>query len=318
MKNKQEIETELKAAFDDRDVKGEDGTVLSEARCFPDYVTIGTWLSSGLRTSIKGDPVIRTALLSLEDEMVSRIKKYYSKDTRAVTYFKTIQEHYQKKEQPRPEKDTDFSKLLTASLGQFEREHGFLVAGDRLPNYAGFVYGNVFKESLTLKQHWKDVGAGDTHGEYSHRLQWYIVIKAGAIVSSPRNQEALVFQSMANFQRGKTNLWTYLFDQLKNSPSIGGDKEDFRSPENLNLWLVGDQDPEFCPVLRAFLRARMAKRATDYRLDEYLQRKLKISREAIDAIMAEMVQDNMQKKNPSARILFPAGAKPKLSKWVGQ
>ena len=47
-----------------------------------------------------------------------------------------------------PDKDRDFSKLLTASLEEFERNHGFVVVGDRLPNYAGFVFGNVFKESL--------------------------------------------------------------------------------------------------------------------------------------------------------------------------
>jgi len=124
-----------------------------------------------------------------------------------------------------PDKDRDFSKLLTASLEEFERNHGFVV-GDRLPNYAGFVFGNVFNESLALKQHWKDVGAGPEHGEYTHRLQWYILIRAGAIKTVSVNQEATVFASIAPWQKGKTNLWTFIFDQLAKDPSIGGDKLD--------------------------------------------------------------------------------------------
>lgn len=314
MKTSNQITAELKAAFDDKEIKGEDKTVLSESPYFRDYVRIGAWLSHGLRAKSNGDPIVRNALLALEADMISRIGKYYSQSSRAVAYFKQVEGYY-KGEAKKPQKDRDFSKLLSGALDKFETEHGFVVVGEKLPNYAGFVYGNVFKESLRLKQHWKDVGAGESHGEYSHRLQWYIVIKAGAIVSTPKNQEALVFQSIANFQRGKTNLWTLLFDQLKNSESIGGDKEDFRSPENLNLWLVGDQDPDFCPVLRTFLRARMAKRGT-YRLDEYLQRKLNISQEQTSELMEQMKLDNIEKKNPSARILFPKGEKPTLSKFV--
>jgi hypothetical protein len=59
----------------------------------------------------------------------------------------------------------------------------------------------------------------------------------------------------------------------------------------------------------------MAKRGT-YRLDEYLQRKLNISQEQTSELMEQMKLDNIEKKNPSARILFPKGEKPTLSKFV--
>jgi hypothetical protein len=102
------------------------------------------------------------------------------------------------------------------------------------------------------------------------------------------NQEATVFASIAPWQKGKTNLWTFIFDQLAKDPSIGGDKLDFRSPENLNLWLVGDALPDFCPVLRAFLRSRMAKRQSTYDMQKYLARKLGKSEEEIAGIMDYM------------------------------
>jgi hypothetical protein len=59
----------------------------------------------------------------------------------------------------------------------------------------------------------------------------------------------------------------------------------------------------------------MAKRGT-YRLDGYLKRKLNISQEETLELMGQMDLDNMKRKNASARILFPKGEKPELSKFV--
>ncbi|MFX1675678.1 hypothetical protein PWR63_26055 [Paraburkholderia sp. A2WS-5] len=314
MKSLEEIRAELKVAFDDKDLKV-DGKLLSESPHFNDYLRMGFYLSCGLRGNLRGEPVIRNALIALDADMTQRINKYYSAKSRAIDYFQNQQAAYKANKAP-PKKDSDFSKLLTASLDEFERAHGFVVVGDRLPNYAGFVYGNVFKESLALKQHWKDVGAGEKHGEYSHRLQWYILIRAGAFKTVPVNQEATVFASIAPWQKGKTNLWTFLLDQLTTDPSIGNDKLDFRSPENLNMWLVGDASPEFCPVLRAFLRARMAKRESTYNMRDYLVKKLRKSEEEVDEIITYMQMEKMENRNASARIAFPKGANPKFDPYV--
>lgn len=334
MKSLKEIRAELIAAFDDKvieskkqesDLKDQkapvkglrvDGKLLSESPHFDDYLRIGHYLSYGPRAGVRGEPVIRNALIKLDEDMTQRIDKNFWAKSRAIDYFKKQGAAYKAKEAP-PTKDRDFSKLLTASLDKFERDHGFTVVGDRLPNYAGFVFGNVFKESLTLKQHWKDVGAGEKHGEYTHRLQWYILIQAGAIRTVPVNQEATVFASIAPWQKGRTcNLWTFLLDLLVTDTSIGNDKFDFRSPENLNMWLVGDTAPEFCPVLRAFLRARMAKRESSYNMRNYLVKKLKKSAEEVEEIMAYMQTETMAGRNPSARIAFPKGENPKVDPYV--
>jgi hypothetical protein len=314
MKSKAEIRQELVDAFD---VKGlrVDGKLISESPHFEDYLRIGRYLSRGTRGAVKDVPVVRNALVALDADMTARINKSILKEWRTVKHFQAQKTAYESKTPP-PAKDRDVSKLLTAALADFERLHGFVCVGDRLPNYAGFVYGNVFKESLNLKQHWKDVGAGEKHGEYTHRLQWYILIQAGAIKTVPANQEATVFASIGPWQKGKTNLWTFLFDLLVTDASIGADPLDFRSPENLNMWLVGEADPDFCPVLRAFLRARMAKRANTYRLQEYLQKKLAISADAAGDLLEEMNEDREAKKNPSARIVFPRGAAPALSRYA--
>ncbi|BDC42657.1 LirA/MavJ family T4SS effector [Paraburkholderia terrae] len=314
MKQPDEIRKELTDAFDDKDLKV-NGALLSGSPHFGDYVRMGYYLSCGPRGTISGEPVMRNALIALDADMTSRIDKYYSRESRAVKHFGQQQTAYATKT-AQPDKDRDFSKLLTGSLEEFERNHGFVVVGERLPNYAGFVFGNVFKESLALKQHWKDVGAGPAHGEYSHRLQWYILIRAGAIKTVPVNQEATVFASIAPWQKGKTNLWTFIFDQLAKDASIGGDTLDFRSPENLNLWLVGDASPDFCPVLRAFLRSRMAKRQSTYDMEKYLAKKLRKSEEEIAGIMEYMRDETIAKRNPSARIAYPKNAKPEFVPYV--
>jgi hypothetical protein len=314
MKKQDEIRKELTDAFDAKGLKVND-TLLSASPHFEDYVRMGHYLSCGPRGVIRGEPALRNALIALDEDMTRRIGKTFFAATRAVKHFEQQQTAYTAKS-AQPYKDRDFSKLLTTALDEFERNHGFVIVGDRPPNYAGFVFGNVFKESLALKQHWKDVGAGPEHGEYTHRLQWYILIKAGAIRTVPANQEATVFASIAPWQKGKTNLWTFVFDQLAKDPSIGGDKLDFRSPENLNLWLVGDASPEFCPVLRAFLRTRMAKRQSTYDMQRYLAKKLGKSEDDISLVMQYMRDETMAKRNPSARIAYPKNAKPAFKPYA--
>jgi hypothetical protein len=112
-------------------------------------------------------------------------------------------------------------------------------------------------------------------------------------------------------------LWIRLFDlKTTDASTIGGDKEDFRCPENLNLWLTGDENPTFCPVLRSFLRARMAKRAITFDVANYLQKKLKWSAEQREDYLRWVEWERRQKKYPSTRIVFPQGEKPVLSPYV--
>jgi len=314
MKNDGEIQQELIDAFDNKVLKKTvgtglrvDGQLLSERDHFGDYIRIGVLLSEGPRAIRSGLNVVESALLMLENDMVSRIGKFYSKSQRAVDYFNSRYDGNKK--------DVDYSRLLSGALNDFEKNHGFLVTGDKVPNYVGFVFGNVFKEALRRKHHWKDVGAGASHGEYTHRLQWYILIHANILQSVARYNEATLFQSIEPWQKGETNLWTFLFDLLADSESIAGDKLDFRSPENLNLWLVDDARDDFCPVLRSFLVARKKKREINNTI-KYLAKKIRIDEKAASLIMDGILQDTIDKKNPSLRVEYPSGERPKISPYA--
>jgi hypothetical protein len=289
-----------------------DGKTIAESPYFGDYVRIGSLLSTGPR-----EPLLKSAFRSLETEMiahVSGVANYFSNNTKkaakASDHFKKVETHYADKLETAAPDDSNYSKLLTMSLSEFEKEHGFL-ATEKPPNYAGFVYGNVFKEGLKKKQHWKDVGAGAKHGEFTHRLHWYILIRAGAIRDVTQMQEATIFASIEPWQKGTTNLWTSLFDLLADEISIDGDTDDFRSPENMNMWLVRDAEPDFCPVLRSFLRARMSKRATYY-LPTYLAKKTNLTEKEVEAI----VFPEKKGANASGRLVY-SGSTPTISPYAG-
>jgi Family of unknown function (DUF5636) len=294
-----------------------DGKSIEESPHFEDYVNIGVCLSQGPRA-----PANKTALLALEEATIKRIKNSVDQAKGAQAYFQAIKEHHEN-QGPAVPKDKDYSKLLSGSLDEFERQHGFVVVGERLPNYVGFIGGTVFAEALSQGYHWKDIGAEEVHGEYTHRLQWYLVISAGVIKTVSSNQEVTVYKSIAGWQivRKSKYLWTRLFDLNSWDTAINGDKEDFRCPENLNGWLTGTEAPEFCPVLRSFLRARMAKRAATFSAlnpEPYLKKKLGWSEEDIRWYKSWVQTEEGQKKRPSLRIIFPQGEKPVLSPYVNE
>jgi hypothetical protein len=77
-------------------------------------------------------------------------------------------------------------KVLTSFFAKWERDVGFNVGtdqrdGERLPpgpaTLTGFVHADDFRNHL-LKHgyHWKDAGVGTRHGEFTHRIHWYMVI----------------------------------------------------------------------------------------------------------------------------------------------
>lgn len=74
-----------------------------------------------------------------------------------------------------------FSKLLSDVLGRWEHDNGFDVdhawgLGARRP--ADILIGNpksLFNTQLESGRPFKDLGAGPEHGEFTHRIQWYLV-----------------------------------------------------------------------------------------------------------------------------------------------
>ncbi len=184
--------------------------------------------------------------------------------------------------------------LLTATLAASEKKQGFksAVAGDKiasvasgsgrakggekLPTYHGFVDAAQFRRQLAMRMHWKDPGAGSVHGEFTHRIQWYAVGKG---LFADGEMAADVFSSIGHFsgtrQWGKftLTLWDALCDrfnfvdppvkeELLATEGFGKRSMDFRSPENLHMFLKDNSNYErySWPLLNAFLKARYDKR----------------------------------------------------------
>jgi hypothetical protein len=278
---------------------------LSQDPYLNDYANLGAFLSTpDSRVRLKN------ALQELEADMVRQIGGIWiwsDKQESAVQHFKAQEKAFTARKEPAPQ-NTDFEKLLTRSLDDFERKHGFVVP-EKLPIFAGFVFGNVFKDTIKSRMHFKDVGAGEKHGEFTHRIQWYVAVKGGALVNVDKEEAGLVYGAIhrwLNKQSGRPGsrllqLWDYIFDMngtlLGNGEALPDD--DFRSPENFNVWLTGAADPTFCPLLRGSLRARREKRKV-FSMEDYFVKKLG----PVEGRKAFESWQTGVKERPSARIVY--------------
>lgn len=116
-----------------------------------------------------------------------------------------------------------------------------------------------FGAQFRLGQLFKDPGAMQDHGEYTHRIQWYI-ISTQNIVEDPNTVLASMWDHLAT--SGNANgLWDCLLDRLRYYNGIehfrATGKTDFRSPEHFNLWMMKQSD---YPTLSLFLNGRFEKR----------------------------------------------------------
>ncbi|MBE7157647.1 MAG: hypothetical protein INR62_04295 [Rhodospirillales bacterium] len=135
----------------------------------------------------------------------------------------------------------------------------------------GLVKSQDFKNCL-LKHayHWKDSGFGGSHGEFTHRLQWYVITKEyelGNLVLGKRPVE--LFKRLAEpetFGEGEDNLWVLLVDY---AGSAVGDVElskrissTYRKPETLHAFLKKEetQQREDLWVLSQLIAGRSKKR----------------------------------------------------------
>jgi len=168
-----------------------------------------------------------------------------------------------------------FSKVLVTVLGTYEKDCAYPANADAHFHprlfYVGFLQRDPFLNNIAAGNHWKDVGASAQHGEFTHRLQWYVVAASGVI---PKNKVGEVYRKVGAFRDqakdadgfDQRDLWARLCDRpnpLKSKGMKGGTDKltDFRSPENFNDYLRGPEGAKLCPLLNAFLSARFAKRA---------------------------------------------------------
>lgn len=172
---------------------------------------------------------------------------------------------------------------LNATLSEKETVWGFNennlktygAAPGKIALLTGNVHQEVFRKDLLIAaRHWKDPMVPEGHGEFSHRLQWYIVCaeqehKFGGETYKLQNDGPLLMVATARniYMLNKTLtgedrwMWDLLFDSFYNrgADDFNGTKT-FRSPEFMmstyrSMITTGTAD-----LLSLFIRYRLDKR----------------------------------------------------------
>lgn len=160
--------------------------------------------------------------------------------------------------------------LLARELTKLEIHHGFntfsCLGKERVQSYVKFVAPDAFRAQLKLGRHWKDPGVPGEHGEYTHRIQWYLLTDAiaGQILAPVElfmRIGAIVDPNPGNSPSG---LWDALFDRNDGAAStsfkVQKDITDCRCPESLTRFIVNDQNAGQWPLLHWYIKARLYKR----------------------------------------------------------
>lgn len=179
--------------------------------------------------------------------------------------------------------------LLSRELLRLEIHLGFntfgCITGERVQTYAAFLNADSFRAQLKLGLHWKDPGVPGNHGEYTHRIQWYLL--ANALPGNALGNPVKLFMRIGGVVDPKHEpfgLWDALFDRNDGSGSakfeIQSNVTDCRSPESLSKFIVDDANADKWPLLHWFVKARMKKRTARplnqfHAAKDYVEAKLK-------------------------------------------
>jgi hypothetical protein len=234
-------------------------------------------------------------------------------------------------------KVADFRKLLTETLTEFEARIGFV---DKIPNLLRELAGPEFGSVLRAGAHWKDPGAGVQHGEFTHRIQWFLVVVSGKLDAPAAGPRVSAYRALTEITRFSTGLnpadrvrpeleyiplWSVLFDRLtefwEHEGSPNGllkqacDMQDFRCPEFLHPHIIATDNRARWPLLGAFLHARTLKRETflqpAVRL-QYIVKKLHVPSDMAAGYAKELEQ--VYASNPNDAKLVSAFLKQVLDK----
>lgn len=257
-----QVGEELVRAFDGFKVNGK---TIEQSGYFREYLKIGSTLSDP-----KG---VLAAVGHLDYSMVKvlidRMKASGRKDVELPQKVfrereQTLQKHFQQgkakvNKENYPGKDPIYKGLLDAALWKEEEKAGFKRANDYM--WSG-LSAEMFLNNLRTKRPFKDYGAAIQHGEYTHRIQWYILSRT---VFDSKDTAAEVYASIADwyYDQGKNDknpsLWDALFDRADNTSFRNNAEDDFRSPLKLNTFLR--KDSLATPILTAYLHKRFVKRS---------------------------------------------------------
>src|SRR5262249_25977716 len=134
-----------------------------------------------------------------------------------------------------------------------------------------------FTKEAGEAMHFKDL-VDPRHGEYTHRIQWYLAITQGKLCTKPVSDLFIRVNDFGTFP----NLWDLLFDRgtAESSNLIKAvATSDYRCPEYFTDYLTSDGAVAKFPLLCSFLKCRREKRTAKedpYDPLTYLARKLNL------------------------------------------
>ena len=260
-----------------------------------DYIRIGVFLSAP-------DGDLMAALATLESRMQQRLFKnlgftetkwssWVNEKRRAhqlkaaQKQFNTSIDRFHAKAAMQPvKKNAAFSKLLTSELAEKEQALKFNLFADEhghpKPEMILPLKADQFRQQLAARRPFKDPTIGPDHGEYTHRLQWYVIAEAGILSNPPATVYEFIgyvpwhgskLTALTKTSDGAASfgLWDALCDRQPPGakglptpfPFYKKDDMDFRCPEALLTWLCQPAQQHRYPLLAPFLRARKEKRS---------------------------------------------------------
>ncbi|MFO7856165.1 MAG: LirA/MavJ family T4SS effector [Paracoccaceae bacterium] len=175
-------------------------------------------------------------------------------------------------------------KLLTAALEMHEARAGFNTGRipvelpddapgpdarptpARPPTLSRVVYGPDFRKYLfQYAYHWKDTGVGASHGEFTHRLQWYVIVEHAAASTGFLKHEPLELFAACAFDRWRfekvpnRGVWDLIVDRT------GEDETTFRRPEFMHRFLIDAADRKHPDHEALWLLAQLIRGRSDKR-----------------------------------------------------
>jgi hypothetical protein len=269
MPQKEEVVRELIENFEEE---------LQSNAYLEDFGRIGEFLSQQHLVDVRAR--------ELEANLVARLQGRLSAATAppdgyvkaAQLYFKTY--NFRGPGQQNTDEMKNYSHLLSDELASVENASGFttvaagmLGSGKKVDVMVSNLDSATFLKEVGMKRHWKDPGAPPDHGDFTHRIQWYLITKAGFLTHPVGDVFAETSKYTKTIRGGVViSVWFCLVDRSETNTDYGTkDSTDFRCPEHLNKWLIA-QINNF-PLLSSFLDNRRKKRM-DYNVQDYLAAKL--------------------------------------------
>jgi hypothetical protein len=170
-----------------------------------------------------------------------------------------------------------------------------------VPKIIGAIHPTDFMVLLKHGYAFKDVGAESAHGEFTHRLQWYAIIRSRGALGLTQEPIDLYKKMWFTSTKGTDNLqggrqlymWMALFDCLSSDEEAAGAQfqtmawspETFNNPEFMNKTLTKQiygqtnvfnvHDSSNLYVLRKLLGARQLKRSMQFDgTEQYAEKKM--------------------------------------------